>query len=238
MQTANRLAASPTLCALVLIAAGCTQGNAGSKGAGSNEAAVRRLVAAQATSEFGLWTKSSEVVVRPEDVALEPGPDVGQSIRVVRAIPPRDHWHPYLVAVRDTQVYGLGGFSAPEIAAVSEWLSELPHTENARALARTLALLADDDGAMRSFFVSAPSDSSQAAVAAAWRRVMPLNWPTDTVLNASALGRSVRITLLSQQTRSYDLGWRATAFDFQFAGRGRLTSWSKRVGDKFRTASP
>jgi hypothetical protein len=222
---------------LTLFAVGCAKGNANLH-RNSAEAVVRRLVAAQATSEFGVWVKSNDVLVRPEDVVLEPGPEAGPSLRIVRGIPPRDHWHPYLVAVRDTQAYPLGGFSAPEVLAVSRWVRDSWSGENVVTLARTLALLADDEGAVRSFVASEPSESRNAAVATTWLRIKPSNWPTDTVLGSSAAGRGVRITLLSQQTRSYDLGWKATAFEFQFDPEGILISWSRRIGDKFADPSP
>jgi len=223
-------------CLLVLLTTGCAQGDA-SRDRGGSDDLVRNLVAAQATSEFGVWAKSHELVVRPEDVHLEPGPPVGPAVRIVRAIPPRDHWHPYMVAVKDTFVYALGGFSAPELPLVAALLRESPGNDRVTTLARTLAIIADDEGAVRSFMPGQRNDSGEARVAAAWERVKPLNWPADTVLHRSAGGQAVRLTLISQQTRSYDLGWKATVFDFQFDAEANLISWSRRAGDKFAASS-
>jgi len=231
MRNMKRLSSGATLWLPTLIMCACVQGRA--RFDDTTESAIRELVGTQATSDMAVWASSSDQLVRPSDVVLQPGPEVSARLRVVRAMPPRDHWHPYLIGLSDGQTYRLGGFPAPELLRLAGWLADNASGQNVIALARMLSLLADEDGAVRSFFVSTPSDSSFAAISSAWQSIRPPNWPRDTVMETLAGGRSVRVTLLSQQSRSYDLGWRATAFDFQFDAQGRLKSWSRRVSDKF-----
>ena len=218
---------------LGLIASGCIRGDAATQDSATT-AAAQGLIADQATTEFGVWARSSGIVVRPEDVLIESGPNVGSSLTILRGVPPRDHWHPYLVAIKDDQAYPLGGFSSPDLIRAVSWVAPKPVIrEDFVQIARKLAMLGDEEGAVRWFFPAQVDDSVRKG-AMAWERSKPNNWPADTVIGGPSGGRwEVRVTIVSQQTRSYDVAWRATAFDFRFTQQGTLASWSRRTSEKF-----
>jgi len=196
--------------------------------------AARTLIASQAASQFGVWQPASDGRVTLEDIQVGPGPSLVSGINVLRGIPPRDHWHPYLVVVRGDTVCAAGGFTSPELACLARWVRESQSPQTA-TLARILAILADENGAVRVFPAAEPEAKE---ISEAWLRRRPQNWPQDTSLTTPEGDTVVRITMLSQQTRSYEQAWRAFAYDFHFDSSGRLLVWSRRPSELFGVPHP
>lgn len=195
--------------------------------------AARSLIASQVASEFGVWQRASEGRVSSEDIRVLMGPSVAPGVLVFRGVPSRDHWHPYLVVVRGDTLCGAGGFTTPELPRIASWLRDSYWPQGPEALARVLASLADENGTVEAFLAGEAAAPGQREVAGSWSRLRPQNWPRDTSLMLPTGRIVVRLTLLSQRTRSYDLSWTATAYDFQFQSDGRLVAWSRRQSQPF-----
>lgn len=187
--------------------------------------ALKALVAEEATNEFAL--SPGEQIVSPATVRLEDGPRV-QGLRTYRAWVPRDHWHAYQLAVSGNTVFVLGGFQNPDLASAATALAGgAGGAMNLRDVAERLALLADNSGGVQYAF---PGRTDFPAVSAAWRNMAPDTWPHDTVTELGNGRRIVRLTLLSQETRSYTQHWTPTAYALTFNADGQLRAWSRRAG--------
>lgn len=195
---------------------------------------ARALVALQAQSELGVWQRASGIRVGLDDVRLEVGPSLLRGVQIVRGIPPRDHWHSYLIAMRGAQLCPLGGFTSPDLDCITRWMGQSPPTGTALVdRARILATLADVNGAARVISLADTNGGDDPAVRDAWARRRPQNWPQDTLVILPAGDAVVRLTMLSQQTRSYEQAWLAVVYDFQFDANSNLQAWSRRVSDPF-----
>jgi len=190
---------------------------------------LQAIAAARAMTEFSAWGDQS--VVAPNSVRLEEVLPRRGSIRVWRAWIQRDHWHPYTMAVADGAVIALGGFEAPELNRVAPFLIDSSaDIKQLVAMARELAKLADPSGALNiAFPMAIPVDDD--SVALSWRR--PTSWPSDTTISSFDGGWQIRLTMLTQETRSYSQHWTPFLFVFKFDREGELKAWSRRIGEPF-----
>lgn len=220
-----RLAILRCLAGLGVGALACTKDGGGVQG--SDRAAIAARVAEEATTELALGVGSQ--VVEPQGVRLENGVDVGRALTAYRVWIPRDHWHPYQVAVLGSRIITLGGFQNQDLVSAGAALA--PPAVDAASLRETaekLARLADHSGAVQYAF---PGRVNAPAVGAGWKRIAPESWPRDTVVELRGGKWRVTLTLLSQETRSFTLNWVPTAYAFTFDSSGRLLAWGRRNGD-------
>lgn len=199
---------------------------------------MRQYVAGQAWTEIMLRTASLPTPVATGAIQLERVVGTSNGLDLWRATLPSDHSHPYLLATMDGEVVRLGGFANPElgVVALGRSLGEV-NAEKVRTLSEELALLADPNGALQWVYVGKADGPGYAStVSSAWRKIMPRNWPRDTVV-ATAGGWLTRLTLLSRDTRSYTLHWVPLAFSFEFDRKGRLMAWAERAGESFGVAN-
>jgi hypothetical protein len=193
----------------------------------------RAIVARQAEVELLTWELGD--VVRPEALRIEAGPIV-TGVTTYRAWLPRSHWHPYVVAMADGQPLPLGGFTNPELPAVSRLLSPKVQDERtALSSAMQLVLLADVNGGVQCTFPYQPeSDTTHQALGATWKLpASRASWLRDTVVARTLGGWSVRITVLSRETKSYTMQWLPFQYAFAFDKDGVLEAWSRRQGEPF-----
>lgn len=215
----------------------CSAGDSIAQGAAA-EVDARELIAAQVASEFGVWQQASDGRVNPDNIQVESGPTLVTGLDVLRGIPPRDHWHPYLIVVRDGSLCTAGGFTSPELDCVAHWLRESQSMRGPIEVSQTLAILADKNGAVRAFHVAKPNSAREREVREVWQQHRPENWPRDTTLQVSNGGTVVRLTMLSQQARSYEQAWTAIVYDFRFDSDERFITWSRRVSEAFGPPPP
>lgn len=193
---------------------------------------VRELIASQFASQLGVWEPTARGDVSASDVRLQSGPVVA-GVTVVRGIPPRDHWPAYIVVARGESLCRAGGFTAPQLECVVRLMRASNPQVTPPEIARHLTVIADPNGGLRMFSVREARAPDERAVTDAWHERRPANWPRDTVFTGPAGNAVVRITTLSQQTRSYEQAWHAIAYDFQFNARGALMAWARRVSESF-----
>jgi hypothetical protein len=196
---------------------------------------MRAYIAEQARSELAVRARTATPSVDPSSVRLEKVPDLADGIEVWRGTISSDHSHPYLLALIGGETFRLGGFSAPELRAFAARLGRGPLTRTgAVSRARSLALLADPNGAIQEIFVTGADQPGYISlVATAWSRHAPADWPIDTTVANAGGGWRVRLTLLSRATRTYTLHWVPTAYCFDFDRDGQLTAWAQRSGEIF-----
>ncbi|MFQ5705792.1 MAG: hypothetical protein ACE5HT_17485 [Gemmatimonadales bacterium] len=201
------------------------------------ERAAKDLIVSQMASEFGVWQSTAESQVKTEDVLIEPGPPIGTGIQLVRGIPPRDHWHPYLVALHEGTVCPAGGFTSPALSCIAEWLRRGQQDIRPQELARALAVAADQNGGARLITATEATTPADIRITNTWLGHRPNIWPVDTVFATAEGGTVVRVTMLSQQMRSYEQAWRAIAYDFRFDETMNLVAWSRRQSEPFMEVS-
>ena len=184
-------------------------------------------VAEEASTELALYPGAQ--IVSPSGVRLEDGLRLEGGLTTYRAWISRDHWHAYQLAVANNRMIPLGGFQSPDLVSIASAITRPSRSAtNVREVAEKLALLADNSGGVQYAF---PGRSQQAELRAAWSRASPASWPSDTVINLGGGGWSVRLTLLSQETRSFTQHWVPTAYAFTFDSAGQLHAWSRRAGE-------
>lgn len=214
------------------VAALCVQGCTADLQGGQTEGllAAKSKVAAGASTELALTTGQA---VTAEDVRLESGPKlVGAT--TYRAWIPRDHWHAYQLVVARGHVIPVGGFESADLhTLVTVMPAPSVDAVALTAYSEKLALLADPRGAVRYLI---PAREAQAGRRAKLQAILPADWPRDTVMQLPDGGKRVRLTLLSQETRSYTQHWIATAYAFTFDGQGRLQAWARREGEPIPNA--
>src|SRR5215207_7950791 len=117
--------------------------------------AIAMAVANQLSSELNLYGTAEQVVssqirlVRLQSVPL-------RNLRLWRADLSRIQTHrpPYLVSASDHGIYRLGGFPAPELLSLSEYITpDSPSIGDPVDLARMYATLADPNGAAELVFI-------------------------------------------------------------------------------------
>lgn len=194
------------------------------------EVAIRVLVATQFASQNGVWQATARPVVSASAIGLQSEPVVSGVI-AFRGIPPRDHWHAYVVVSDGESLCPAGGFTSPRLRCVVRLIRAGANAMTAGELARRLTVLGDPNGGLRVVPASEAESRGERAAADAWVQMRPRNWPRDTAFSALAGGTIVRITVLSQRTRSYTQAWQAVGYDFHFDDTGELVAWSRRLGD-------
>lgn len=214
---------------------GCTDAAADMQQAAAMPA-VRELIALQTASELAVWQPGREQRVTSDDIRAEVGPSVVSAIHVIRGIPPRDHWHPYLVVTKGDSACVAGGFTSPDLTCVAKWLVKYGAAQGPQDLGKALAIVADENGAMRLVLPRDSQPTTEASTRDAWVKRRPQNWPRDTVFTQANGNTVVRLTVLSQQARSYEQAWRAVAYDFRFDSARRLLAWSRRASEAFSTS--
>jgi hypothetical protein len=200
------------------------------------EAALRRVVAAQATSDLALISQRGGGAITPNAVAISAGPTTGSGIRTWRAtVWSMSHWPPYLLASRDSGPIRLGGFPAPELQEVfSGPRRQSLSADDVAAFARDLAVLLDPNGAEALVFPAAHDSSSRSvAVVARWKQAKPATWPGDAIVAGEDGGYSIRLTALSKETWTQGEPWLPIAYSFEIGPGGQVLGWAKRLGEPF-----
>jgi len=166
-------------------------------------------------------------VVSSAQIRFDQGMELAKGIVRFRAWIPRDHWHPYQLAASDSTIILLGGFQSPDLMSISQSLARAHGSAlSAMTLAEQLAVLADDNGGVNYIFPR----RATAEWRSAWSAVAPPEWPGDTTIELPGGMQRVRLTILSQQTRSYAQDWVPTIYAFTFAPNRSLETWSRRSG--------
>lgn len=197
--------------------------------------AVLRIAKSQLESEVSLWGGAdggtpSTPAVTAERVAGYPEP-----LRVWRVVPSLPHAHPYLLAGKAGVVLRLGGFPAPDLSGLAAVVGQRLADDSAAATrAKMLATLADEFGALRYVFAGGePGEEGFRHVLVRWKRCKPRDWPSNAVFRTGHSTWRVTLTMLSQNTRSFNRQWMATAYSFEMDESGSLISWSKREASPF-----
>ena len=134
-----------------------------------------------------------------------------------------DHGHPYVFAVGRHGIIPLGGFTAPHL---EDFSSELPE-QNPADRARLLARVADRHGAVKHHFpADGGPDLPEPEVMAAWQRERD-RWPPDTQYVDAKDRTTIRLTMLSWDSRNYATAWYPTCYVFRFERSGALSFWSR-----------
>jgi hypothetical protein len=142
-----------------------------------------------------------------------------------------------MVVVQGDTVCRAGGFTSPDLDCITGVVRASQPAGSTESLAWMLAILADENGALEVFRVVNAISPLQNRARSAWLRRRPSNWPPDTSLAGPGGEAVVRFTVLSQQTRSYEQAWRASAYDFRFDQERHLLAWSRRTSDAFFPAA-
>jgi hypothetical protein len=206
------------------------------QGAGStawvNE--VKQVVAAQAAGEAALSSATMHSRFTQWSVELDSLPLGWPGFRFFRArLWSSSHRHPYLLVYDGSRIYRLGGFTGPEVIALTQ-RSPVTTATNAAALSRAkdIARLLDQNGAVDIVF---PWDSQQSSdansLAARWRHAIPETWPRDTVVQAEG-GRTrvIALTVLSKVTWGMADAWLPVAYSVVLDEQGLLKAWARREG--------
>ena len=197
---------------------------------------VRELVALQGTAELNAWRAAHEAV-EPQNVRIVGTVPVDGGGTVWRAVLPHYHFHPFTVLEKDGELIELGGFGGVEMERAAELLRLRPAGDDAaREAARTLALLADPNGAERYVIIGAPA-TRDTLVLRSWRKNAVEAFRPDTVLRLQSGDWMTRVTVLSQQTRSYGQAWQPYTYSFIFSPDHGLKSWFVRSGRPFQLGS-
>jgi hypothetical protein len=206
---------------------------------------VYALIRSQLAADYALWEPASTGQVDTGAFRLEPGPPLVEGVRVIRGIPARSHWHPYMVMLKGDSSCPVGGFPVPDLKCATRWLVESSASLAPLGVATMLATLADEHGGSRVVRVgtmegslpapdpTVPSSDAGTRALQAWADTRPDNWPADAVLTLSDGTRLVRLTVLSQETQSYAQAWRAVAYEFRFGSGMDLLTWSRRTSTPF-----
>ncbi len=194
-----------------------------------------RVVQLQRKTDLVLWAgpAGSAMAISPAKVERVPG--YPSALMVWQVFPTLDHAHPFTVAKVGGRLLRLGGFPAPELDEATRGLRwSITDRTKALELAQVLARLGDRFGARRYVFTSLPPvDETLVRVRNTWRSRAPADWPTDSVWSAGAGSWGVALTILSQDTRSFNQRWVAIAYSFYVDPHGVLTSWAWRSSDPF-----
>lgn len=194
---------------------------------------VKRMVAAQAAAEYGVRQGSFDGVFDAESIRLETADLLdSEAFELVRASLPIDHAHPYLVLVGPSDTLRLGGFEEVQLTRAMEVLGiRAGDEESAIKAATSLVILADANGAERLLI---GFDSVAAApILQEWNKRKPATWPPDQVVQRPDGYTSVRLTVMSQRSRSYDQAWQPTTYQFEFSADGELLGWARMSGEAF-----
>lgn len=218
----SRLTATVSLMSMALVSTAACQSRSA-----LDSRAIARFALAQVRIDrlaAGLPTPA----LGPEGVSIDVIDSSG-TVRIYRVTPwILEHWHPYLVAVSDVGIYGLGGFPAPEPSRVFVGgIGQAQDTSQAKQFARKLAQMLDPYG---SGDVSFPGDSMKSdELRLAWRRAAREGFLADTVIRGAS-GHVVRMTVLSHLSRQYPMAWQAVTFVFELGHNAELSGWSMRTG--------
>lgn len=196
-----------------------------------------RLVAAQASVEWSVWSGVAMPDFSPADVEFERLNELRSTVPFWRGlVRTLSHSHPYIIAVINGRVVGIGGFASPALREASS-VARIPFSrENARSLAYFLAVVADPNGALS---VVPPSAEGEAEAATSgllnsWKSHRPPGWPEDTVQMLPDSTVRVRITVLSSMAwTGFRNVWLPIGYAFDFTPDGQLLHWAFREGDQF-----
>ena len=236
MNTLKREARGPasavhlSLCIL----AACVAPGVASRSHPEADGGILRTARSQLGSDVSVWADSAGVMLATPEAVLQRAPDY-PGLDVWRVIPALYHAHPLTVAKMGDRIVRLGGFPSPDLYSVASALPLRLHTRAAaESVAATLARLADRFGAVRYTFSDSPSgDSVLRAAQQTWKHQMPPTWPADSAWRTSRGTWRVTLTLLSQDTRSFNVEWVASVYSFEFDPDGSLVSWAKREAEPF-----
>jgi len=222
--------------ALVLCACSSSAEQGAARGNGPTDQ-IQELVAVQGTAELNAW-RAAEDGVPAEHVRIVRNVSVDGGGTVWLAVLPHYHFHPFTVLEKGGEMVKLGGFANPEVERAAELLAIRPKDgEAAREAGRTLALLADPNGAERYVVLGSPA-AGDSLVLDSWRGGEPEFPRADTVFRLRDGGWISRVTVLSRQTRSYPQDWQPYTYSFFFSPEGALKSWFVRSGRPFRLGRP
>ncbi len=200
------------------------------------ELALRRVVAAQATSDLALTSSRGGDVIAPRSVAITSGPATHLRVRVWRAtVWSMSHWPPYLLAAGASEPLRLGGFPAPELRELLSGLrTQVQSASDAQALARDLATLLDPNGAQALVFPATRDSAPESlALVLRWERTRPATWPSDGAEAGADGSYSVRMTALSREDWDQRNLWLPIAYSFELGSDGHVVAWARRVGEPF-----
>ncbi len=218
----SRMTAMVSLMSLALVSIAACQ----SRSAFDSSAIARFVLAQVRIDRLGAGLPTPPL--GPEGVSIDVIDSSG-AVRVYRVTPwILEHWHPYLVAVSDVGMHGLGGFPAPEPCRVFVGGNDqVQNTSQARQIASKLAQLLDPYGGGE---ISFPADSMKNdELRLAWRRAAREGFLADTVIRGAS-SHVVRITVLSHLSRQYPMAWQRVTFVFELGHNAELSGWSMRTG--------
>lgn len=196
---------------------------------------VRGIVADQWSIQFDLISQEIGSAFLPKDITVQDAGSLGAGVKIFRAYPPTDHTNGYLVAVKDSHVYALGGFPSVELLKVAS-LIRAPEVDSASlwAAAMNLAALADPNGATEVLFPGiGETPAGYESVVAVWDKERPIRWPRYAITIGADSRWRIRLTLLSRLTASYFQNWTPSVYEFLFEPDGELTRWARRTGSTF-----
>jgi hypothetical protein len=198
------------------------------------ERIVRGAAVEQANVEYGLLRGSKPRTFGQGDFAIQLV-RAQDSVRLYRAVVQfSENRHPYTVMIVGARVYGLGGFTAPElIQAARAWSAVSPPAAPAER-AVELARMADWNGAQD--FVgpsSSAADGQSALVRQRWSELADPTWPPDAALVGPGGSAIVTLTVFSRAVQDFIDGWDPILYRMAFAESGELVAWASKRGPRF-----
>jgi hypothetical protein len=198
----------------------------------ARERVVHQFIVESALSTTGPVAPDSFVSLAEVQTTI-PGIRVWRALVLIH-----DHSHPYLVAQVGDSVVPLGGFPSPALLSVAPPIDMGATGDSAIvATARSLALLADPNGAMQVVFPEMKASSRGAIrIRNEWERRRPSNWPKYRIEQSPLSGQYlVVVTALSREVRSFAQEWVPFVYAFGFTPSGRLSAWMRMPGPAFAT---
>lgn len=148
------------------------------------------------------------------------------------------HWHPYILAMRDSVLVRLGGFGSPEVQTLGRWL-HLDHREDSAFwdAALILATAGDPNGAA-CLAVPRSRRERDAPVIEAWAERRDASWPADAIARLPDGRVRIVLTVLSRADRLPGTPWYPVVWAFEFNDHGVLAVWASRKGAALATWDP
>lgn len=141
------------------------------------------------------------------------------------------HWHPYIVAVKDSTIFRLGGFTNSDVARLGEvMLIDLAEDRSVWGTVEILVSALDPNGAHQLLLPRLGPASDSIAVNA-WRERKEPWWPDDSIGRLPNGRIQVVLTVLSRAEHIPVRPWYPIVYAFEFDVHGALVAWATRKGD-------
>ena len=141
------------------------------------------------------------------------------------------HWHPYIVAVKDSTILRLGGFTTSDVTALGEGM--LVDVAEDRSVWNTVEVLVNalDPNGAHQLVLPRLGLASDSTVVSAWREQQEPWWPVDSLVRLPDGRIQVVLTVLSRAEHIPVRPWHPMVYAFEFDAHGTLLAWATRKGD-------